>query len=88
MISSKTLVRICTGLLLFFSLLAGDAGAQTRMTGYDSAWKKIDRLILEKVSNKSALSEVNKIYEKAKKEKNEAQLIEGLVIPVKPGTKP
>ena len=46
---------------------------------YDAAWKKIDQLINEKGLPQSALTEVQKIYERAKKEKNNAQLTKALI---------
>lgn len=49
------------------------------MNTYDSAWKKIDQLIEKKGLPKSALAEVQKIYDRAKKEKNNAQLIKALI---------
>ena len=41
---------------------------------YDDAWKKVDVLINEKGLPKSAIAEVQKLYDRAKKEKNNAQL--------------
>lgn len=46
---------------------------------YDDAWKKVDQLINEKGLPQSALTEVKKIYERAKKEKNNAQLTKALI---------
>ena len=46
---------------------------------YDDAWKKVDLLIDEKGLSKSAIAEVQKIYERAKKEKNNAQLTKALI---------
>ena len=56
------------------------------MKTYDSAWKKIDELISKKGLTKSALEEVDKIFVKAKKEKNNPQLIKALVYQVNLGT--
>ena len=55
------------------------------MSTYDSAWKKIDELVNQKGLVKSALEEVDKMYAKAKKEKNNPQLIKALVYQVNLG---
>ena len=49
------------------------------MNPYDSAWKKVDNLINKDGLVKTALGEVDKIYVKARKEKNNPQLIKALV---------
>lgn len=49
------------------------------MNTYDSAWKKVEKLIKQQGLLKSALAEVDNIYVRAKKEKNEAQLIKALI---------
>ncbi len=46
---------------------------------YEPEWKKVDELINKKNLPKSALTEVKKIYEQAKKEKQEAQKIKAAV---------
>lgn len=46
---------------------------------YNSAWKKVDELISKKGLPESALKEVQNIYNYAKKEKNDGQLIKALV---------
>ncbi len=48
-------------------------------SSYDRAWKKIDTLILEKGLTASAMTEVNKLYSRAKAENNTAQLIKALL---------
>ena len=48
-------------------------------SSYDRAWKKIDTLILEKGLTASAMTEVNKLYSRAKTENNTAQLIKALL---------
>ncbi|HEX5024791.1 MAG TPA: MG2 domain-containing protein, partial [Agriterribacter sp.] len=55
------------------------AKGQTKMNTYDSAWKKVDQLLNKKGLTKSAATEVQKIYNKAKKEKNDAQLIKAVI---------
>ncbi len=49
---------------------------------YDDAWKKVDELITEKGLPRSAADEVQKIYERAKKEKNNGQLTRALIYQV------
>ncbi len=53
-------------------------GQQTFNT-YDQAWKKIDSLIREKGLPASALTEVDKVYERANRERNEVQVIKALL---------
>lgn len=70
----KHLLICLLGCLLFFY-----TKSQTKMNTYDSAWKKVDELIQKKGLVKSALVEVEKIYARAKKEKNEPQLVKALL---------
>ncbi|MBX2926021.1 MAG: alpha-2-macroglobulin [Chitinophagaceae bacterium] len=70
----KHLLLCLLSCLLFFY-----AKSQTKMNTYDSAWKKIDELIQKKGLVKSAAAEVDKIYDRAKKEKNEPQFIKALL---------
>lgn len=49
---------------------------------YSTAWKKVDELVNKKGLTESALKEVKTIYEVAKKEKNNGQLIKALVFRV------
>src|SRR5579863_9895821 len=53
--------------------------AQPGHTDYDAGWKIVDSLINKKGLPKSALEEVNILYEAAKKEKNDAQYIRALI---------
>jgi uncharacterized protein YfaS (alpha-2-macroglobulin family) len=46
---------------------------------YEKEWKLIDSLISKKNLPKSALIEVNKVYDAAKKEKNEAQWVRAII---------
>jgi 5-hydroxyisourate hydrolase-like protein (transthyretin family) len=46
---------------------------------YDQEWKLIDSLMIKKNLPKSALVEVNKVYEAAKKDKQEAQWVKAIV---------
>jgi hypothetical protein len=54
-----------------------DANSQTVKT-YDAAWKRIEDFVKKNLP-KSALQEVKKIYQLAKKEKQDAQVIKSLV---------
>lgn len=66
-------------LTLSFSLFfAMSSQGQPSPKTYDAAWKKVQALI-EKQLPQSALTEVKKIYQLAKKEKQQAQLIKSLV---------
>lgn len=69
--------RIFSTLLatLFFLVM----NAQQPSGSYDAAWKKIDSLLNKTRLPNSALTEVEKIYAKAKAEKNNAQLIKALI---------
>lgn len=55
------------------------ATAQQKMNTYDAAWKKVDSLMNKKGLTISALTQVNKIYALAQKEKNDPQLIKALL---------
>lgn len=65
-------------LTLICIALFNQINSQTKMD-YAEAWEKVDRLLKDKGLPKSALSEVNKIYEQAKREKNNAQVIRSLI---------
>ena len=53
--------------------------AQQNEKKYDSLWKKVDDLVEKKGLTKSALTEVDKIFQLAKKEKKDAQVIKSLL---------
>src|SRR2546425_7552174 len=55
------------------------SSAQNNEEKYDTLWKRVDELITKKGLTQSALTEVNKIYAIAKKEKRDAQLIKALL---------
>lgn len=67
--------------IAFFALVLVTAGlrAQTTENMYKNSWKKIDSLIIKDKLPKDALTEVNKIYNLAKKENNQAQTIKALL---------
>ena len=60
----KTLFLIAT----LFSLFTINANSQMPIKKYGTAWKKVEDLVKKKLP-KSALTEVKKIYQLAKKEK-------------------
>ena len=69
-----------TALLIFvtlFSVSAMDANSQT-LKNYDAAWKRVEDFVKKNLP-KSALQEAKKIYQLAKKEKQDAQVIKSLV---------
>ena len=69
------------GLFLFsLCLLSFVVHAQTN---YDAKWKLIDSLIQRRGLTQSALSEVNKLVVVARQEKNDPQMIKGLVYRLK-----
>src|SRR5918995_1203767 len=72
--SLKTLVLFVT----LCSLFAMDASSQNNIKKYESAWKKVEDHVKKNLP-KSALAEVKKIYQLAKKEKQDAQIIKSLV---------
>src|SRR3989337_3855431 len=61
-----------------FSVLTMNANSQEPVKKYESAWKKVEALVKKKLPQ-SALTEVKKIYQLAKKEKQDAQVIKSLV---------
>lgn len=65
--------------LAFSTLLLVSAMAQEKKDAYDKYWKRIDSLIQVKGQPATALTETNKVYELAKKEKNEAQQVKALI---------
>ncbi|HEY4109514.1 alpha-2-macroglobulin family protein [Puia sp.] len=65
--------------LSFFCALTFIVNAQPNPSGYDAKWKLIDSLILKKGMTQSALDEVHKLVVVARREKNDPQLIKGLV---------
>src|SRR5215813_10019171 len=66
--------------ILLFSTFAIFISLQTQAQSrnYEKEWKQVNTL-MEKQLPKSALEEVRKIYQLAKKEKQDAQIIKALV---------
>ena len=62
----------------FYSLFANTANSQNVIKNYEQAWKKVEDDVKKNLP-KSALTEVKKIYELAKKENQDAQIIKALV---------
>ena len=51
---------------------------QSPVKKYDASWKKVEELVKKRLPQ-SALTEVRKLYQLAKKEKQDAQVIKSLV---------
>ena len=68
----KAGILITLFITLFFSV-------QSQTDPYNKQWKNIDSLILKGGLNKTALSAINSVYNKAVAEKNEAQKIKALL---------
>ncbi|MEQ1677177.1 MAG: MG2 domain-containing protein, partial [Chitinophagaceae bacterium] len=64
--------------LSLFSIISMSANSQTPIKNYEKEWKKAEAFT-EKGLPKSALTEVKKIYDLAKKEKQDAQVIKALI---------
>ena len=58
--------------------MSWNANSQNSIKNYDAAWKRVEDFVKKKLP-KSALTEVKKIYQLAKKEKQDAQIIKSLV---------
>ncbi len=74
-------MKILKNLLFTFSfiiLLSMSANSQVPVKNYEKEWKKVEAFI-EKQLPKSALIEVKKIFDLAKKEKQDAQIIKAIV---------
>ena len=63
---------------LFIFLFSMSLFAQNKFN-YTAAWKKVDELISKKGLTESALKEVKTIYDAAKKEKNNGQLLKAVL---------
>lgn len=74
---AKHMMRVLAVVLSLISVVG--AMGQTPDGDYAERWKKVDKLISEKGLNRSALSEVEKIYKLAKKEKKDVQMIKALI---------
>jgi Bacterial Alpha-2-macroglobulin MG10 domain/Alpha-2-macroglobulin family/MG2 domain len=66
-------------LVLFYSLPGLIVKAQNRPTNYVDRWNRIDTLIIRQGLTETALQQVNLIYQLAKKEKNDPQLIRSIL---------
>src|ERR1051326_1508973 len=63
---------------LFTIFLSLTSLAQTPVNNYEKEWKQVDAFVKKELP-KSALEQVKKIYQLAKKEKQDAQVIKALV---------
>jgi len=70
------------GLALLLLCLIGSL-AHAQQASYDHRWYTVDSLIIKKGLTASALTEVNTIYNIARREKNEGQLIKALIYRVR-----
>jgi hypothetical protein len=70
------LKSITTFFLIFF---IGSIAAQCQTFDYEKEWKKVTELVQKQGRPASALTEVKKIYARARTDKNEAQKIRALV---------
>ena len=61
-----------------FSLSGMNANSQQPIKKYEAAWKKVEDYVKKNLP-KSALTEVKQIYQLAKKEKQDAQIVKSLV---------
>lgn len=66
-------------LLAGFCLFTFTLSAQEKMNNYEKNWQKIDSQINKSGLLKTALKEIDDIYQKAKKENNHPQLIKALI---------
>jgi len=64
--------------ITFFSFFIMNSNSQSPIKNYEKEWKKADDFV-KKGLPKSALTEAKKIYDLAKKEKQDAQVIKSLV---------
>lgn len=71
-------VKSCFFTIILLSLFSVNANSQTPIKKYEKEWKRIEAFV-EKGLPKSALTEVKKLYDLAKKEKQDAQVIKTLV---------
>ena len=71
-------LKTLSSLVILICILITNAYSQTPVKNYEKEWKNVDELISKKNLPKSALAEVKKIYELAKKEKQDAQVIKAV----------
>lgn len=71
-------LKTLSSLVILICILITSGYSQAPVKTYEKEWKKVEALI-EKELPKSALLEVKKIYQLAKKEKQDAQMIKALV---------
>src|SRR5687768_10311537 len=69
--------------VFFIVFILACHAAFSQEKNYDALWKKVDSLSTGKGLTSSALKEVEKIYQLAKKENNDAQIIKSLIYRVR-----
>src|SRR5688572_25622027 len=72
----QLLKNLISVIVLFVSV---SSHAQTPVKTYSAQWKRVEDLVSQKNLPQSALVEVKKIYELAKKEKQNAQIIKAVI---------
>lgn len=78
-IKTSSLLLVLKLVVLATLIFSNPLNAQVKQKEYLSEWKKIDSLLQKAGLPKSALIEVNAIYNAAKRENNDAQVIKALI---------
>jgi len=79
------MIRRYGSLILITAICCAQVYAQKTTGDYSSRWQKVDSLLNKKGLVQSALAEINGIYNTAKKDKNEPQVIKALIYRVNVG---
>ena len=70
--------RAALSFLIFSILISLSTSAQVIVKNYEKEWRQVETLVKKQLP-RSALEEVNKIYQLARREKQDAQIIKALV---------
>jgi hypothetical protein len=70
--------RFITASILFHLLIIVPAFSQQPLKTYDKEWKQVNEFVKKELP-RSALEEVKKIYQLAKKDKQDAQVVKSLI---------
>jgi len=71
-------LKTLSSLVVFICVLVTSIYSQAPVKTYETEWKKVEALAKKNLP-KSAFTEVKKIYELAKKENQDAQVIKALI---------
>ena len=71
-------LKTLSSLVVFICILITNGYTQTPVKAYEKEWKKVEAFAKKNLP-KSAFTEVKKIYDLAKKEKQDAQVIKALI---------